>query len=238
MAFTPSVSWTGGASNTGFNATPAGTDDPRQGDDRIRDLKLALAERISREMFFALKGGSSAGQEGNLRQGAGRIYHRSSAPTTKPDGNAIDSDDVGRLYCQSNTTPLTVYTSNLTWVGVRSSISSKANILIETGASALLRCKVININDWNMDSTHYVDIAHGLTAANIRSVSAVVIRDDSAMYIPSGFGNETFGSLSDLQVSYSGTNVRLMRIASGFFDNVDWDSTGFNRGFITIWYTA
>jgi hypothetical protein len=113
MAFTPSVSW-----NTAFNATPAGNDDPRAGDDRIRELKTALYERLSRELYFGLVGGSSAGQEGNLRQGAGRVYHRSSAPTLKPDGNTLDADDVGRMYCQSNTTPLQVYTSNLAWVPV------------------------------------------------------------------------------------------------------------------------
>lgn len=181
MAFTPTVTWNGGTSSaTGFNASPAGSADPRQGDDRIRELKVALAERLSREMYFALVGSSSAGQEGNLRQGAGRVYHTSSAPTTKPDGNALDADDVGRMYVQSNTTALRVRTSNNTWVAIRAAkatladaattavLSSKANFVVDTGASTNLQCKILTGSTGGTTSD---GVAHGLTGSKLRGVS-------------------------------------------------------------------
>jgi len=241
MAFTPTVTWNGGTSSaTGFNASPAGNADPRQGDDRIRELKVALAERLSREFYFALVGGSSAGQEGNLRQGAGRIYHRSSAPTTKPDGNAIDADDVGRLYCQSNTTPLKVRTSNSTWVSVAAEAIRSIG-----GASNTLFCKVINIGDLNLNSTFNVSVAHGLTLSKIQSVSVVVRNDADTQRVAfsSWIGGGSIGQamgyyLTASNVVFSGTATALglwLNILTG--TATDWDATGYNRGWITIWYT-
>jgi hypothetical protein len=236
MAFTPSVSWTGGSSATGFNATPEGKDDPRQGDDRIRELKLALSERLSREWYFALKGSSSAGQEGNARQGAGRVYHTSSAPTTKPDGNALDSDDVGRLYCYSNVTNLYVRSSAAAWVAVKVSkadyaavatLTSKTNFVLETGASGVTMVKKITIGDWNMDSTASVAVAHGLTFSKIIAAGVLIRNDATNLWKPL---NDAGGFTIDT------TNFNLTRTTSGYFDSIDYDATGYDRGVITVWY--
>jgi len=244
MAFTPTVTWSGGTSSaTGFNASPAGSADPRQGDDRIRELKVALAERLSREGYFALVGGSSAGQEGNLRQGAGRVYHQSSAPTTKPDGNALDSDDVGRLYCQSNTTPLKVRTSNSTWVSVAAEAVRSLG-----GASTTMFCKVINIGDWNMGSSASVSVAHGLTLSKIIGVDAVLRSDGDNYRAPMGRGYTNPATHWGLGVGLTATNVVLAQNTAGDWltyvnmlgaglASTDWDATSYNRGFITIWYT-
>ncbi len=97
-----------------------------------------------------------------------------------------------------------------------------------------LRCKVIDIGDWDMDAASNVDVAHGLTAANIRSVS-VVIRDDaeSLRYvIDDGEGS----ALNISGVQFNNTNVSIYRTTGGGFDDVDFNSTSYNRGWIIIWY--
>ena len=33
------------------------------------------------------------------------------------------------------------------------------------------------------------------------------------------------------------TNVAAIRFATGHFDNVNYDATTYNRGFVNIWYT-
>lgn len=100
-------------------------------------------------------------------------------------------------------------------------------------ASAGLLCKVIDIGDWDMDATASVAVAHGLTLANIRSVSAIIRKDDdSDRFIAQGWN----ASATDFYIGAVNSNVNLARLAGGSFDNTNYDSTGFNRGWIVIWY--
>ena len=92
--------------------------------------------------------------------------------------------------------------------------------------------KVVEIGDWDMDATAVVNVAHGLTFANIRSVS-VLVRKDVGNYgysidygAPDAYGNCTV--LTDY--------IQLTRIEGAFFDSADFDETPFNRGWIVIWY--
>jgi hypothetical protein len=99
-----------------------------------------------------------------------------------------------------------------------------------------LRYKVLPIGDWDMNGTFSVDVAHGLTLANIRPPVDVMILNDAgdAMYplaYPQAANNMSGG------FALGGTNITLFRFAGGFFDDTGFDSTGYNRGFITIWYT-
>lgn len=238
MAFSPTVAW-----NTAFLATPAGSDDPRQGDDRIRELKTAVDERLARELFWGLHGGSSAGQEGNLRAGAGRVYHQSSAPTVKPDGNALDADDAGRLYCQSNTTGLRVRTSNSTWVPVALA-SNDGRTYFE---------KIIDIGDWNMAATISVAVAHGLTLSKILEIKALLRTDTDNTHVPFSLVADTVASINHTAgLSCDATNVNLRQALTGSWATIcsnilglaggsggagtDWDSTSYNRGWIIIKY--
>lgn len=99
---------------------------------------------------------------------------------------------------------------------------------------ASLNTKIINIGDWNMDTTQSLDVAHGVTLSKIRSLSAIIIADSSTtrydLNIMDGAGDGG-GLFADA------TNVVLRRIASGFFDNTSFNSTSFNRGYIVLQYT-
>ena len=100
---------------------------------------------------------------------------------------------------------------------------------------AILRTKIIEIGDWNMDTTASVSIPHGLTASKIRSVYAFVIIDTSNLFYPLNMSVAGSGSLLGW-FAWSATEIVLERLAGGFFDSNLFDATSFNRGFITIEY--
>jgi len=98
-----------------------------------------------------------------------------------------------------------------------------------------LLTKTIDIGDWNMDSTSSVSVAHGLTLANIRSVS-VAIRNDAGTLTTMLPTTDTT-ALSNERVEFDATNVIMLRSVSGTFDGTDYDATTYNRGWIIITYT-
>ena len=124
--------------------------------------------------------------------------------------------------------------------------ADEADGVRETGTGAsLLKCKVIEIGDWDMDATAAVNIAHGLTVANIRSV-AVVVRGDSdafANYFSAPRSNLLFDGSAGTEVDLDfeildNGNIRIDRRTGGFFDGANFNAAGWNRGWITIWYAA
>lgn len=117
------------------------------------------------------------------------------------------------------------------------------------GSGPYLKRKVVQIGDWNMDSTATVSVAHGLGSSwkNIRGIK-VIVRDDadsfysdllsqttqSAYHKPSGYTN-----------GFDSTNINLARVAApdgdghnGWFDGTGYDSTSYNRGWVLIDYEA
>lgn len=106
---------------------------------------------------------------------------------------------------------------------------------IPSGDTAV-KYKVVNIGDWNMDSTGAVNIAHGLTLSTIRSVRAVIQDDAGTQFYP--VPPDASSSLPVYIGYMTGTNVVLGRLASGFFDSTDFNATSYNRGWIIIEYTA
>lgn len=89
---------------------------------------------------------------------------------------------------------------------------------------------VISIGDWNMDSTASVSVVHGLTLSQIRGVNVVINIDAGGIYdLISGNATAIAGSWS-----VGTTSVVLSRVTGGFFDSASFDSTSYNRGFITI----
>lgn len=114
--------------------------------------------------------------------------------------------------------------------------SDHTHSIVETGTGAgTIRKKIIEIGDWNMDSTENVVLSHGITFDKIRSVN-VLIRYDSNGAIYSLIAGD--GSDSDVAgwILWDTTTIQLHRVASGFFDSTNFDSTSYNRGWITIEY--
>lgn len=113
-------------------------------------------------------------------------------------------------------------------------LSNQASSLPDTGIK-ILNKKIIEIGDWNMDATGAIIVLHGLTDfLKVRSITAMIINDDSTLidtldkFTSSNQQSEGgIGSVSDMVVS-------LVRKTSGIFDSTSYDSTSFNRGFITV----
>ncbi len=108
-----------------------------------------------------------------------------------------------------------------------------------------LYTKVLEIGDWNMETTATKLVPHGLGAnyKKIRSLGGI-IRDDADEYyspIPSDWGND--GGLSFLAGTGAGdilgvkeTNIGLQRESGSPFNASTFNSTSYNRGWITVWY--
>ncbi len=107
---------------------------------------------------------------------------------------------------------------------------------IQTDGSNALKTKVIDIGDWDMDATANVNVAHGLTMANIRCVSVLIKRDADDLYSPLDY--DLAGSGANGTYNIDSTNIQLFRLVGGVFDHVNYDATSYNRGWITITYIA
>lgn len=98
--------------------------------------------------------------------------------------------------------------------------------------------KVVEIGDWNMDSTATVIVSHGIAdRKKIRAID-VIIRDDSdTQYEKLGVATSA-GAVAGSVTDIGATTIDLTRTTSGQFDSTSWDSIAFNRGWITITYEA
>jgi hypothetical protein len=91
------------------------------------------------------------------------------------------------------------------------------------------RIKVIEMGTWDMDGNDALAVAHGLTAAKIVSVVARVVNDNASQYYD--LAGDVYGS-----IQFNDTNIICTRTTSGNFDDVAFDSTASNRGYIVIFY--
>jgi hypothetical protein len=158
----------------------------------------------------------------------------------------VTGDLVGDVTGNADTVTNGVYTTGAqTVAGVKtfsSTIVGSIDSVKETGsAGATIRTKIIEIGDWNMDSTGYVEVAHGLTFSKIRKVSALIRNDENNFRAPlEGKVAYINGAVTDCfdggSIGLYSTNVLLCRIASGHFDSTAYNSTSYNRGWITIEY--
>jgi hypothetical protein len=100
------------------------------------------------------------------------------------------------------------------------------------------RQKVLEIGDWNMETTTYVYVAHGLTLSQIIGARALIRSDYGNYKYP--FPNEYDDIQTDLELEITGINsttVNLKRLTSGYFDgNSDFNATGYNRGWVIVDY--
>jgi len=93
----------------------------------------------------------------------------------------------------------------------------------------MLTTKVINIGDWDMQTNSNKTVAHGVPDfTTIRSIS-VVIRNDTNTY---HYDLNKAGFIA----RWTATNIDFLRDLGGTFDNVDFNATSYNRGFVTITY--
>ena len=99
----------------------------------------------------------------------------------------------------------------------------------------VIKEKILEIGDWDMSSDSFVQIVHGVTFSNIRSVTAIIRNDADDKYYKSGHANSVSGE-SEFWVDEIYATIDLVRRISGEFYDAAFSSTSYNRGWVLIEY--
>lgn len=97
-----------------------------------------------------------------------------------------------------------------------------------------LRTEIVEIGDWNMDTTASVNISLSGVASQeaIRHLSVIIRNDANTNFYPLEILN---GGLPSGFWSIGGSNITLGRVAStGLFDSTNFNSTSYNRGWVYL----
>ena len=131
------------------------------------------------------------------------------------------------------------------WNGETAEAPSKNTVYDMAGG---LITKVIEIGDWNMDSTETVYVTHGIDWTKLRAICDVMIRDDSGnmykldanveMSTTTKDGGVVLYETTTPQNGLSSTAILLYRVTGGIFDSVSFNATAYNRGWVTIQYAV
>jgi hypothetical protein len=118
-------------------------------------------------------------------------------------------------------------------------ISLSAPNAIQVDNSIQLRTKVVEIGDWDMDADSSVPVAHGIADfTKIREITAMIRDDADIARTPLNAFSSVSGLIGGGVLQAGATTVILDRLTGGGFDSTNFNSTGFNRGWITITYTV
>ncbi len=96
--------------NSTWEAQPAGSDDLRDGDNAIRHTREAFVERLEQEHYMD---SASQARHGEHASGSLKAYYAGSEPSNRPSGLiALDSNDAGRVWVDSSSDLMYVYTGS------------------------------------------------------------------------------------------------------------------------------
>lgn len=107
---------------------------------------------------------------------------------------------------------------------------------IRSNDGQFLKFKMIDIGDWNMDSTQFKAVSHGVTGANIVMVFGKIFNDtNTKTTVMTPAYNNTVNAATIYEIG--ATSILLYRDTGGIYDNANYNSTGYNRGELCIIYT-
>lgn len=249
--------------NAAYELAPAGSADPSTLDTIIQGVKEEVRLRAGNE--HGTYANTSMGADGSQtkdwvhKRGSAVAYYQSNAPTVRPDGvTALDStgsNDNGRVWI-SNGAQNYIKCWNGAWSNTSvqyatstgtASTALKTPVITDQSSRGLsLKMRAISIGSWNMDTTAEVFRGFGSvpTIAKIVGLDAYIHSDDL------GGGTRLIYPITqratdpaDKQASgyvyassQSNGYLRLVRLTNGIFDHAYFNSTGFNRGWVTVWY--
>jgi len=107
--------------------------------------------------------------------------------------------------------------------------------IFDSNIEMSIQQRLVNIGNWDMDTTASVSVTHGLSLGNIVGVRAIIINDEETYLYP-------FSQLYRLSAPNQGgilslgvADVSLYRKSGGFFDSADFN-TSMNRGYVVFDY--
>ena len=115
-------------------------------------------------------------------------------------------------------------------------IADGKGILTDSGGTGEYLATIVKeIGDWDMVADATVSVVHGITSANLRSISVLIRNDLGTTFYTLG-GAASGDNINDLWIAGISDNVLLERPTGGFFDSTSFNATSFNRGWVTIIY--
>lgn len=107
-----------------------------------------------------------------------------------------------------------------------------------TENSVNIKRKIVEIGDWNMDSSVQTTVDSAIAYASIRNVSVIIRPDSGSGTVMSAiWGYNVAGTIQgDWRIEENSSNIILTRVTSGRFDGANFNATSFNRGWISIDY--
>jgi hypothetical protein len=112
-------------------------------------------------------------------------------------------------------------------VSAGGAVSADGGVCAGIGNAILLR-KAVPIGNWNMDITESLYISPGVTVSKIINFSVIIFIDTAISCFSIDIGGRAY---------ILPAGIYLYRSPGGWFDNVNFAATSFNRGWIMIEYT-
>lgn len=199
---------------------------------------LALTDRYSCESTTSVNLGTTSVQTFVSFTVPANMDYSNSVPVRIVDASNTNNYILGIVATYSGTT-LQVLVDRVVGTGTIAnwvvSIGYRNNV--RTISNTGLITKVVEIGDWDMDTNTVLLVNHGIADyKKIRSISVMIRDDDDVTYSFLDRFN-TGDLLQDGACNGAGTTqLSLYRRPSGFYDSVDYNATGYNRGWITIQY--
>ncbi len=112
----------------------------------------------------------------------------------------------------------------------------------QTATPKRIRYETYEIGDWNMDATAVTYVVVGPKVVNIASLEALIRADADAasgFAVPITYAQTAADNPPGAVFTDPGNDrIQLSRFASETFDSVNYDSTSYNRGWVTVGYFA
>jgi hypothetical protein len=125
--------------------------------------------------------------------------------------------------------------------GVTSAVQTQLSNKVSTSTSGLSIVRMA-MGDWNLATTESIQIASGIPYDNVISVEGFVRSDVGSLVGTTTFPIYYNDGTNYFVVSWSSSGgnalITIRRSASSTFLGTSFDSTGYNRGYITITYTV
>jgi hypothetical protein len=112
---------------------------------------------------------------------------------------------------------------------------------LHDGNGNQILAKVVEIGDWNMDSTSSINIDCGINTKRIIAVIPKIRPDSTGALHSRYYGDVTVVGIGVTVINAWGiseTTLTLNREDGPPFDNAQFDETDYNRGWLLIIYTA
>lgn len=94
---------------------------------------------------------------------------------------------------------------------------------------------VIPIGDWDMDANPTKNVGWtNVDAAKVISVKAVIRDDANTFFYPLDMMDSATFVIQGGAYAFFTNQVQLVRLTGGYFDSVDFNSTGYSRGHIIV----